>query len=49
LAAAGTHRRDAQRRATLTEIASEFGGTPMGAFHALRRLKITYKKGLQIT
>jgi transposase len=35
--------------ATLKEIAAEFGGTPMGAFHALKRLKITYKKGGQIT
>jgi transposase len=31
--------------ATLKEIAAEFGGSPMGAFHALRRLKITIKRG----
>ena len=33
---------------TLKEIANHFGGTPTGAFHALNRLKITLKKGLQI-
>lgn len=35
--------------ATLQQIADEFGGTATGAFHALNRLKITLKKGLQIT
>jgi transposase len=35
--------------ATLQEIADQFGGTATGAFHALKRLKITLKKGLQVT
>lgn len=34
--------------ATLNEIAGHFGGSISGAFHALNRLKITLKKGLQI-
>ena len=35
--------------ATLQQIADRFGGTATGAFHALERLKITLKKGRQIT
>jgi len=35
--------------ATLQQIADQFGGTATGAFHALERLKITLKKGRQIT
>lgn len=35
--------------ATLQQIANQFGGTATGAFHALKRLKITLKKGLQVT
>ena len=35
--------------ATLQQIADQFGGTATGAFHALKRLKITLKKGLQAT
>lgn len=35
--------------ATLEQIGKQFGGTAMGASHALERLKITLKKGLQIT
>ena len=34
--------------ATLQQIADQFGGTATGAFHALKRLKITLKKGLQV-
>ena len=35
--------------ATLQQIADQFDGTATGAFHALERLKITLKKGHQIT
>lgn len=35
--------------ATLQQIADQFNGTATGAFHALKRLKITLKKGLQAT
>jgi len=35
--------------ATLQQIADHFGGTATGAFHALKRLKITLKKGLPPT
>jgi len=35
---------DAINDATLAELAAEFGVTPTGVFHALRKLKITLKK-----
>jgi len=35
--------------ATLQQIADRFGGSTTGASHALERLKITLKKGLQTT
>lgn len=40
---------DENPTATLKEIADKFGGTATGAFHALKRLNITLKKGRQIT
>jgi len=35
--------------ATPQQIADQFGGTATGAWHALKRLKTTLKKGLQVT
>lgn len=35
--------------ATLQQIADQFGGTATGAFHALKRMKITLKKWLHVT
>ena len=37
-------RTDASNDLTLSELAAEFGVTPTGIFHALRRLEITLKK-----